>query len=44
VRFASAIGRRNLFACQFHPEKSARVGLKILGNYATLLRNRRKLS
>ena len=44
VRFASAVGRGNLFACQFHPEKSSRVGLKILGNYAALLHDRRKLS
>jgi len=44
VRFASAVGKGNLFACQFHPEKSSGVGLKILGNYAALLKNRRTLS
>ncbi len=33
VRFASAIGRENLFACQFHPEKSADVGLRMLHNF-----------
>jgi len=33
VRFASAIGRENLFACQFHPEKSADVGLRLLHNF-----------
>jgi len=35
-RFVSMIARRNLFAMQFHPEKSQRVGLKLLKNFAAL--------
>jgi glutamine amidotransferase len=33
VEFPSAIGRRNLVATQFHPEKSGRFGLQILENF-----------
>lgn len=34
--FASSIGKGNVFACQFHPEKSGSVGLKMLDNFARL--------
>lgn len=34
VKFASVVGRNNLVATQFHPEKSGRIGLKLLENFA----------
>jgi glutamine amidotransferase len=33
TRFASMVGRGNLAATQFHPEKSGRFGLKLLENF-----------
>ncbi len=32
--FASVVGRENYVATQFHPEKSGRVGLRLLANFA----------
>ncbi len=34
--FDAAIESKNTFACQFHPEKSGSVGLKILKNFAEI--------
>jgi glutamine amidotransferase len=34
VRFCSALGRDNLFATQFHPEKSGPLGLGVLAAFA----------
>jgi len=36
-RFCSAIVRGNLFATQFHPEKSHDVGLAVLRNFAGMV-------
>ncbi len=37
-RYASAIGKGNVYGLQFHPEKSAECGLKILQNFCDLAR------
>ena len=36
VEFASAIWRENVYATQFHPEKSQKVGMTILENFVKL--------
>ncbi len=36
VQIHASVEQGNLFACQFHPEKSSRTGLKILENFVKL--------
>jgi len=40
IDFASSIGKDNVFASQFHPEKSQQKGLKLLANFAQMADNK----
>ena len=33
VGFSAAVQKKNVFACQFHPERSGEAGLRVLGNF-----------
>jgi len=38
IEFASVVGQGNVFGAQFHPEKSQSVGLKMLENFARIVK------
>ena len=37
VQFCSAVGRGNVFGCQFHPERSGEAGLRMYATFAQLI-------
>lgn len=39
IEYCSSVSYENVFACQFHPEKSGREGLKIYENFAYAIKN-----
>jgi imidazole glycerol-phosphate synthase subunit HisH len=44
MEFVSSVWWRNVFAAQFHPEKSQAIGLRMLANFGKLVTSRNQLS
>jgi glutamine amidotransferase len=40
IEFCAAVAHKNVFACQFHPERSGPAGLRVYRNLAGLVRGR----
>jgi glutamine amidotransferase len=40
INFCSSIQKDNIYACQFHPEKSGKSGLKIMNNFLDLVKQK----
>ncbi len=38
IRFCSSVTKENVFACQFHPEKSQKLGLKVVRNFGEMVK------
>lgn len=42
-KFCSSVKKENVYGCQFHPEKSAEIGLKILLNFVNLCKGKKNV-
>ena len=42
VEFCSAVKKNNIYGTQFHPEKSGKIGLKVIENFVKLLKGELK--
>lgn len=40
IEFAAAVGSGDMYAVQFHPEKSSAAGLRLLGNFGEIVKER----